>query len=92
MLQPLSLAAPPVSAFLLFKDGVPVEPAWAAAHPLTVRQALRYLPGHMLPTTKLPCFHRYLTSLGSRSWTAINLKHPHQRMAEGLSLRSRQMG
>ncbi len=56
MLQPLSLAAPPVSASLLFKDGIPAEPAWAAAHPLRVCQALRYLPGHMLPTTKPPRF------------------------------------
>ncbi len=56
MLQPLSLPAPPVSAFLLFKDGIPAEPARAAAHPLRVCQALRYPPGHMLPATKPPCF------------------------------------
>ncbi len=56
MLQPLSLAAPPVSVSLLFKDGIPAEPARAAAHPLRVRQALRYPPGHMLPTTKPPHF------------------------------------
>ncbi len=42
------------SASLLFKDGIPAEPAWAAAHPLCVRQALSYPPGHMLPATKLP--------------------------------------
>ncbi len=56
MLQPLSLVAPPVSASLLFKDGIPAESARAAAHPLCVRQALCYLPGHMLPTTKPPRF------------------------------------
>ncbi len=56
MLQPLSLAAPPVSASLLFKDRISAEPARAAAHPLRVHQALRYLPGQMLPATKPPCF------------------------------------
>ncbi len=56
MLQPLSLAAPPVSASLLLKDRIPAESARAATHPLRVRQALRYLPGHMLPATKPPCF------------------------------------
>ncbi len=44
MLQPLSLAAPPVSASLLFKDGIPAEPARTAAHPLRVHQALCYPP------------------------------------------------
>ncbi len=56
MLQPLSLAAPPISASLLFKDRIPAESAWAAAHLLRVCQALRYPPGHMLPATKLPRF------------------------------------
>ncbi len=56
MLQPLSLAAPPVSASLLFKDGIPAESARAAAHLLHVRQALCYPPGHMLSDTKLPRF------------------------------------
>ncbi len=56
MLQPLSLAAPAVSASLLFKDGIPAESAWAATHPLHVRQALCYLLGHMLSAMKLPRF------------------------------------
>ncbi len=56
MLQPLSLAAPPVSASLLFKDRIPAESTRAAAHLLHVHQALCYLPGHMLPATKLPRF------------------------------------
>ncbi len=56
MLQPLSLAAPPVSASLLFKDGIPAESAQAAAHPLRIRQALRYPPRHMLPATNPPRF------------------------------------
>ncbi len=56
MLQPLSLAALPVSASLLFKDGIPAESARAAAYPLRVRQALRYPPCHMLPATNPPRF------------------------------------
>ncbi len=46
LLQPLSLAAPPVSASLLLKDRIPVESAQAAAHLLCIRQALHYLPGY----------------------------------------------
>ncbi len=52
MLQPLLLTAPPVSASLLFKDGIPAESTQAATHPLRVCQALCYLPGHMLSTMK----------------------------------------
>ncbi len=56
MLQPLSLAAPPVSASQLFKDGIPAESTQAATHLLRVCQALRYLPGYMLFAMKLPRF------------------------------------
>ncbi len=56
MLQPLSLAAPPVSASLLFNNRIPAESAQAATHLLHVHQALCYLPGYMLPAMKLPRF------------------------------------
>ncbi len=56
MLQPLSLAAPPVSASLLFKDRIPVESTRAATHLLCIHQALHHLPGHMLSAMKLPHF------------------------------------
>ncbi len=67
MLQPLSLAAPPVSASLLFKDGIPAESARAAAHLLRVRQALRYPASPYATCYESAPFHGYLTSLGSRS-------------------------
>ncbi len=42
--------------FLLFKDGIPVESAQAAAHLLCICQAIHCPHGHMLSATKTPRF------------------------------------
>ncbi len=68
MLQPLSLTAPPVSASLLFKDRIPVESARAAAPSATRPPSIALSTWPYAIRYETAPFHRYLTSLGSRSW------------------------